>query len=263
MPLPFTPNFGTFGAVIRTLMPIPSRKALFDIGAAGPIAGFIVATGFLIYGFETLPGIEYLYQIHPEYLTNGGLIPTNSLHFGDTLYYYILSKIFANPHGFLPPMNEIYHYPFLCAGWFGIFVTALNMLPLGQLDGGHIVYSMYGKLQYKIAKFFWWIMFSIGLSSILKYLFDFFKEDYPFAIYDTLKSILYPILLWIKINYPILMSGWEGWILWAVITRFFIKLNHPEIEDATELDPKRKMVGWVAILLLLLSFSLNGIFILE
>ena len=61
--------------------------------------------------------------------------------------------IFTEPAQFVPPMSEIYHYPFLCVGWFGLFITAMNMIPVGQLDGGHIIYSMCGfEKHFQIAK---------------------------------------------------------------------------------------------------------------
>src|ERR1051325_2119805 len=131
-------NFGTLGAVIRTRSRLPSNKVMFDIGIAGPIAGFIVCLIFLAIGFATLPGIDYLQQIHPDYpnfVTPPGM---RELAFGNTLCFEAMRSIFANSSGYVPPMTEIYHYPLLCAGWFGLFVTALNLLPVGQLDGGHV-----------------------------------------------------------------------------------------------------------------------------
>lgn len=149
IPFPMILNpFGTMGAVIRMRQQVNSRKALFDIGIAGPIAGFIVAAGMLIYGMTHLPPFEYIYDIHPEYQTTG--VPTNGFAFGPNLLFIIFAKLFtSSPSVFLPPMNEIYHYPFLCVGWFGLLVTALNLLPVGQLDGGHIVYAIFkGKSKY-------------------------------------------------------------------------------------------------------------------
>lgn len=87
--------FGTFGAVIKTRSPIPSRKALFDIGVAGPISGFIVCLIFLIYGLLNLPGKESIYQFHPNY---SGLVANYSdkgLYFGDTILYHLLTGIFS------------------------------------------------------------------------------------------------------------------------------------------------------------------------
>ena len=77
------------------------------------------------------------------------------LAFGNTILFKLLEMIFTNPHKeFVPPMTEIYHYPFLCVGWFGLFVTAMNLLPIGQLDGGHMIYAMFGNGHKKIARVF-------------------------------------------------------------------------------------------------------------
>jgi membrane-associated protease RseP (regulator of RpoE activity) len=265
MPIVYISPFGTFGAVIKTRTPILTRKALFDIGAAGPIAGFFVSLGFLIYGLMTLPGIDFIYKIHPHYLTEfGGKIPHTSLFFGDTLLYSFLAKIFANPSGFLPPMNEIYHYPYLNVGWFGLFVTSINLLPMGQLDGGHITYAMFGgKIQSKIAKISWWALIFICSGAALNFLYDILKVDNPGSIYNFLQSALLPTLKWLKEYAPWYMAGWGGWLLWVIIAKIFIKLNHPIVADNEKLDTKRMAIGWFAILIFFLSFSYNGIYFIE
>ncbi len=266
MPIVYLNPFGTFGAVIKTRSPITSRKAMFDIGVAGPISGFIVCFAFLVYGLMTLPGIDFIYKIHPYYLTKfGGKIPHTDLFFGDTILYYIMAKIFANPHGFLPPMNEIYHYPFLNVGWFGMFVTSLNMLPIGQLDGGHVIYSMFGgKIQRKVAKTTWWLMIVIGIGSLLELLYETLKISQPGGFYNFLQNSLMPVLTWLKNYVPWFMSGWGGWLFWALVTRIFIKLGHPEIGEEDEvLDSKRRMIGWAAIIIFIVTFSYNGIYFIQ
>ncbi len=117
---------------------------------------------YLVYGVITLPPIEYLYNIHPNYYTTG--IDSKGFYFGDNLLF-LITKLLVNKDVFFPPMNEIYHYPYLNIAWFGMFVTALNMLPIGQLDGGHITYAMFGDKQHKLGKIFWWFIFLIGLAS--------------------------------------------------------------------------------------------------
>ena len=266
IPMPFVELnfFGTFGALIKTRTPIMSKKALFDIGVSGPLAGFFASTVFLIYGLMTLPGIEYIYNIHPNYITDyGGKIPEVSLFFGDTIYFWVLVEFFKNPDGFLPPMNEIYHYPFLNVGWFGLFVTTLNMLPFGQLDGGHITYAMFGNKQKMIAKYVWWTVILVGFGSILQLLYDVFLIDYPNWLYQFLKDLLLPFLIWLKGIIPWYFTGWGGWIFWAVITRFFIKLNHPNVSPGEKIDSNRMLIGWISLLILLLSFSFNGIYFVE
>ena len=265
IPIPYINFFGTMGAVIKTRTPFTSRKALFDVGVAGPIAGFVVSFTFLCIGLLTLPSKEFIYSIHPEYLRlAGGAIPATGLHFGDTLLYEIMTKLLANPNGFLPPMNEIYHYPFLNVGWFGLFVTALNLIPIGQLDGGHVVYAMFGKKWHSlIARVFWWTMLIIGFGTLLSLLHESLQTDYPGKFYIFFQDLLYNPLNWLKHNFPWYMEGWGGWLFWALITKFLIKLDHPVIEDDEKLGTIRTILGWCAIAILILCFSYNGIYFLE
>jgi membrane-associated protease RseP (regulator of RpoE activity) len=228
IPIPVIPdfiNFGTLGAVIKTKSKIKSTKAMFDIGAAGPIAGFIACTIVLIWGFTHLPGIEYLYQIHPDYRING--IPENGLTFGNNLYFYLFSKLFAGNGVFIPPMNEIYHYPFLCVGWFGLFVTALNLLPVGQLDGGHVLYAMFGYDKHKkVARVIFVILLILGLLGFAQLL-------------D-----------------PGFQFGWPGWFIWAIVLFFIIKIEHPIVEEYIEpLDKKRMILGYLTLVIFILSFT--------
>lgn len=263
IPAPFPEMlFGTMGAVIKTRSPFPSKKALFDVGVAGPIAGFIVSIIILIIGFSTLPPKEYLYTIHPEYLLNGGVVPQTGLTFGNTIVYSLMADIFKNPHGWLPPMNEMYHYPFLCVGWFGLFVTTLNMLPIGQLDGGHIIYAMFGKKRHEqIARISWYIILLIGIGSLLAMMLDLFQTvNYPNDFYIALQDFFIPMLTKLRSVIPWFFEGWGGWLFWALITRFFIKIHHPSMLFEDKLDGNRMIIGWVAIIILMLSFSYTGIY---
>ncbi len=139
----FLPTFqlGTFGAFIKIKSPIPDKKALFDVGIAGPLAGLIVSLFFLFYGFATLPDLEgvigYVSQIH-EWSDSG----EGALTMGTSLIFSFLMYLMDTAY---LPMYEIYHFPFLFAGWVGLLVTALNLMPIGQLDGGHISYALLGK----------------------------------------------------------------------------------------------------------------------
>lgn len=264
-PFTFTINFGTFGAVIRTRAPIPSRKALFDIGVAGPIAGFLVCLFYLLYGFITLPSIDFLYSIHPEYLIKyGGSIPNAGLYFGDTILYSLLKYIFADASKFIPPMNEMYHYPFLNVGWFGLFVTSLNMLPLGQLDGGHAVYAMFGKKVHNfISDNIFRILLIIGIFAALGNLHLFFLMENDNGYFIAAKEVLMPVLDFIHLNAPFLYKGWAGWLIWALLSKFFLKLHHPPVNDETELNTGRKILGYFTFVILFLSFSYNGIYYVE
>lgn len=240
IPFPVIPgmlNFGTFGAVIRTKTPVPSRKAMFDIGVSGPIVGFIVSVAILIFGFTHLPSKEYLIHIHPNYDFATNTVPGSDgipLAFGNTILFRALEMIFTNPHkGFVPPMTEIYHYPLLCVGWFGLFVTAMNLLPVGQLDGGHMIYAMFGKAHRKVARVFFFIILFTGLLGLLPLL------PKSFGPLSTIQL------------------GWTGWLFWCAILFFVIKLDHPPVLDESPLDTKRKIIGWLTILIFVVSFSPN------
>lgn len=230
IPFPVTDiflNFGTLGAVIKTKSIIPDKKSMFDIGVAGPIASFFASVGLLIYGFTHLPDIQYLLKIHPDYFNPIKNPDALELEFGSNLIYLILQQLFTNPHvEFVPPMTEIYHYPFLCVGWFGLFVTAMNLIPVGQLDGGHISYSMFTiNTHRKIADLSFIALILLG---ILGFISEYFSLN--------------------------LFIGWTGWIFWALILRFFVKLYHPEVIDPVELDPRRKLIGYFAIFIFIVSF---------
>jgi membrane-associated protease RseP (regulator of RpoE activity) len=227
IPFPLFLNpFGTMGAVIRMLSPSRSRKALFDIGIAGPVSGFIVSLFILIYGMTHLPSLEYLFHIHPEYRMNG--ISLSGFSFGNTILYWGLGKLLtSSPDVFLPPMNEMYHYPFLCVGWFGMLITALNLLPVGQLDGGHIVYAMFGKKHKIIARIFFILTLCMGLTGLL-----------PFLGIN------------IFANY-----GLFNWIVWSFVIYFIIKVDHPPIYDPEPLDLKRKLWGAFAMFMFITSFT--------
>ncbi len=230
------PNFGTFGAVIKTRSRIPSRRVMFDIGVAGPIAGFLVCLAILIVGFMTLPGVEYLQAIHPGYPDIAAQGP--SLYFGKTILYSICEQMFANPNGYIPPMTEVYHYPLLCVGWFGLFVTALNLLPIGQLDGGHLVYGMFGsKVHSIVGKATAGVLFLISI---------------PDSINSLAQASMIDMPTWLE---PLVIAGGSTWFIWAIIASFLMRFKHPPSEDESKLDPRRFVVGLLTILIFILCFT--------
>jgi membrane-associated protease RseP (regulator of RpoE activity) len=121
-----SPFMGTFGAFIRVRSPIYSKRALFDIGVSGPLAGFVFLLPALSVGLafsKVIPGIEH----------------QGSLHFGVPGLEWLLERlIFPGAAA-----GDIYLHPVARAAWVGMFATALNLLPIGQLDGGHIVYAFF------------------------------------------------------------------------------------------------------------------------
>ncbi|MCX6178510.1 MAG: site-2 protease family protein [Chlorobiales bacterium] len=239
-PLPLLLSLGTMGAVIKIKERISGTNALFDIGIAGPLSGFFVCAGLLIYGFLNLPPADFIYTIHPEFLMQGGLqtpAPEGSLCLGKNLLWMALEYIIAPKN--LPPMTEMYHYPFLFTGWLGSLVTALNLLPVGQLDGGHITYTMFGRKGHEAtAKAFLVFIIVLGSPAFLELLLSLIQ---PAAI-----ALIPPILLhW----------SWSGWMLWAIILSRLIGVKHPQTWNDHPLATPRKIVGWIAIAIFVLTFT--------
>jgi membrane-associated protease RseP (regulator of RpoE activity) len=225
--IPYPPSgsisFGTLGAVIRTRSRVPSNKIMFDIGVAGPIAGFIVCLILLAVGFATLPGIEYLQQIHPGYPD----VPHHAgseLTFGKTLLWNAMEKLFANPNGYIPPMSEVYHYPLLCAGWFGLFVTALNLLP----------YTLFRRnIHRRLGQLTAIVLFALSVPNVI---IGYFGWTPP----------------WLE---AIAVPGGEMWFLWALITTFVIRFRHPPTDDESPLDLRRTIIAWLTIGMLVVTFT--------
>ncbi len=236
-------GFGTLGAVIRTKRRISSVVALFDIGIAGPIAGFIASLLVLAVGFLTLPGTDFLLAIHPDFdfVINNvpGLPPGTTMTFGMPAMYTLMQGIFAPAGAYVPPMWEMYHYPLLITGWFGLLVTAMNLLPAGQLDGGHILYAMFPKLHGFIARGVVILLAFLGgmgfLPTILAYL-NF--EDTAIYIVENFGNY-YSVF-------------WPGWFLWSLIILFVIKVDHPQVDEYQELDTRRRALGFFAFLMFIL-----------
>ena len=124
------PMPGTFGAVIRIRQPIATKRQFFDIGIAGPIAGFLVLIPLLVIGVS---------------LSRVVTLPSNfsGTEFGEPMLFHLVSTLF---HGTPPPGQAINYHPFAWAAWFGLLATALNLCPVSQLDGGHISYAVFGRL---------------------------------------------------------------------------------------------------------------------
>ena len=129
IPAPFA--LGTLGAFIRLRSPMPNRRVLLDVGASGPLAGFAVAVPAVIIGI-------YNSRVLPPMDIQGGII------LGEPLLFSFLAKLVLGVSG---ADYTILLHPIALAGWLGLFVTALNLLPMGQLDGGHIVYALFGRRQ--------------------------------------------------------------------------------------------------------------------
>jgi len=133
LPVPF--GIGTFGAFIKIRTPLANKRELFDVGASGPIAGFIAAVPILIAGIA----LSHSTTVTP---------PPGSMLFGEPLAFQIVARAI---HGALPAGADLLLHPTGFAAWFGLLVTALNLLPFGQLDGGHVVYALFGRWQRRVA----------------------------------------------------------------------------------------------------------------
>jgi membrane-associated protease RseP (regulator of RpoE activity) len=137
LPLPLVGLFGTLGAVITMNDRIRSRKALLDIGAAGPIAGMLVALPVLYLGLS-------LSEVTPR--STGHYIQE-----GQSILYWLMKRIVFGP---IRADQDVQLHPMAFAGWGGLFLTMINLLPWGQLDGGHIAYALFGKAQHRFARWF-------------------------------------------------------------------------------------------------------------
>ena len=127
--MPGPPFLGTFGAFIRIKSPLYFKRQVFDIGANGPLAGFALALPTLAVGMSLSKW--------------GPFLPSeNVLFFGEPLLFKFLSRLFLGP---IPQGSELILHPIGWAGWVGLLMTALNLLPIGQLDGGHIAYALLGR----------------------------------------------------------------------------------------------------------------------
>jgi len=130
--IPFpVPPFGTIGAIIKMKSPMKNRKVLFDIGITGPICGLALSIPLIAIGLK-LSRIVNVNQ-----LSNPGF-----LVLGDSILFNVIQYVVLGP---MPAGKDVVLHPMAFAGWVGLFITALNLLPIGQLDGGHVVYAVFGK----------------------------------------------------------------------------------------------------------------------
>ncbi len=151
IPFPLLNPFGTLGAMIQIRGLMPNRRALFDIGAAGPIAGLIVTLPVIYFGVK-FSQISHVQEINE-----------NAITLGESLAFKFISWLAV---GKLPDDYEVMLHPMAYAGWVGLFVTSLNLLPIGQLDGGHIFYSLFGRRGFRLMPLF---LVAFGVLTIIYY----------------------------------------------------------------------------------------------
>jgi membrane-associated protease RseP (regulator of RpoE activity) len=198
LPSPPLIAVGTFGAFIRIREPLPSRRAIFDIGVAGPIAGFIALIPVAIIG---------IYNAQP--VPDGAV---SQYVFNDPLLLRLLGWLMN------VDVANSYTNPFYTTAWLGLLVTSLNLIPAGQLDGGHAVYAVFGKR--------WHSLIARGAFAVM---------------------LVFTVLGFVYYHSP---SG----ILFMVILAIMLRVGHPEPYDDTPLDPKRRVVAALTLLVFILSF---------
>jgi membrane-associated protease RseP (regulator of RpoE activity) len=198
IPIPLPP-VGTFGAFIKIKSPIPSRRALFDIGIAGPLAGFVFAipAAFIAHYFAA-----------PSSLSDA---TEGSITIHSPLLFQFFERVFH-----LPPMIEL--NPVMWAAWIGVFMTALNLLPVGQLDGGHVAYAVFGRRGHLLTA---WMSY-IGVVAL--------------AVFS-------------------IKSGMWNWVVFAALLSLAIRVGHPPVIDEGEpLGLARILVAIIGLLVFALSF---------
>lgn len=215
IPLPLS-LFGTMGAVILQRAPMRSRKALFDIGVAGPLGGLIVAVPLLFFGLSgTLVGKA------AEFM---GDLPAGSLISEGNSLLYLFAKLVmfgrilpdaAGNDVWLSSPSPTGAVAF--AAWAGLLVTALNLFPIGQLDGGHIAYALWGRKAWTLARLFVGLAFGWGA-----------------------------ILLLLGNG-----AGWT-WLLWAFLGQLMGPRHPAPLNDLTPLDPRRRLLGWLMVVIFIL-----------
>jgi membrane-associated protease RseP (regulator of RpoE activity) len=204
--IPAPTILGTFGAFIRIRSPIPTRKALFDVGLSGPVVGFVFAVPALIFAIansKIVPGMA--------------LTDPTGLRFGNPPLVQLLIAM-LRPH---TPAGDILLHPVGRAAWVGLFVTALNLLPAWQLDGGHILYCLTSRLHRQISLAVGAIILAMGLLGIWRNLF------------------------------------WDGWVMWGgLLLAFSWFFRHPPLMNRWEpLDPNRRMWAVFALVIFVLCFT--------
>jgi len=288
-PIPFLPfTIGTFGALIRIKERIPSNKQQFDIGIAGPLAGFVVAVAFLIYGFATLPPPEHIFQFHPEYkqygldyanhVYNPTTMPANTVDvvIGKNLLFVFLEKMFADPSR-LPNVHELMHYPFLFAGFLSLVFTCMNLLPIGQLDGGHVLYGLVGYRWHRTIAtgIYFALLFYTGLGYVDQRtpVNQLVVEIalYVFFLYMALRSIfekkgdrlMYALIIFTTqylVSWLIpSIHGYSAWLAFILLIGWIAGVPHPQSEIELPLNRTRKILGWLALLIFVLCLTPNPI----
>jgi membrane-associated protease RseP (regulator of RpoE activity) len=220
IPLPLISPIGTMGAVIRLKAPFVNRKRLFDVGIAGPLAGLVFAIPILFIGLSTSP-------------VGAAIVcpPGAGCQEGNSIIYALAKYLVFGK--FLPSGGEdVLLSPVAWAAWVGLFVTALNLLPAGQLDGGHIAFALFGRRARVVGWVVVAVLFVLALPSLI---------GFPYNLSFVIPGLYYP--------------GYIGWFVWVGLI-YLTGVNHPvPLNDISDLGMGRKLVGALAIVLFVLLFT--------
>ena len=280
-------SLGTMGAFISLKSRLRSRTEYFDVGVAGPLAGFAAALVLLWYGYSHLPDLDYLFRVHPGYAKFGKDYasfvysnPGQNMHLGKSLLIRFFEWFVADDSPLIPNGYELMHYPFLFAGYLALFFTALNLLPVGQLDGGHILFSACGAKVHRIVSpvVFCCFLFYAGLGAPFPVDLQFDPYLLPklgenllmFGILYLSVSKVFPetssnmalavsifgLQYVLRIYFPGL-SGNQGWSIFGLVLGRFLGIYHPETEDNLPPSKGRLVLAILALLVFILCFSPN------
>lgn len=221
LPVPFV-LFGTMGAVITMPERIRSRTALMDIGAAGPLAGIIVAIPTMVVGLK---------------LSTVGPISTGPYwQEGQSLLYLAIKRSVLGP---IPDGYDVHLHPTAFAAWGGFLITMINLLPWGQLDGGHIAYALLGPRQNQLARRVRYALLGLFLYNLIAFAWPMVKQGQGF-------------------DGGFLVNNTGFWLVWFFITGLMARASggsgdHPPYED-DQLASGRGAIGVVCLALFVLLF---------
>ncbi|PLK42997.1 site-2 protease family protein [Emticicia sp. TH156] len=279
-------TFGTMGAFIRIKERISSRVKYFDIGISGPLAGFVAALVVLWYGFTHLPSLDYVFELFPVLkqfgMEYGHFLETSPDYFSVKLGNSLLFSFFENyvAVGDLPHPYLYTNYPIIFAGYLSLFFTALNLFPIGQLDGGHILYGLIGDKAFNIVSpvLFTGFVFYAGLGTFNAHEFQTVDSEafldllWKFVLYIVFNYLCFSriseklvtnwlitlsviaIQLIITYFYPT-VEGYSGFLAFGLMIGRFLGIYHPPTYDNQPLTPGRKILGWIALLIFILCFT--------